>query len=219
MKSVDYIPTVESKFFLWEKIFMAGASVSYKVWGISEGKWSELTDRQAYYHSKYAVAESPSTRTSAAVLAKNIARKGYVKALRQVIKGYITYNLNITDGERKLLGLPVHKTTRTPSPLAKYAPHIITRILNPRKLSFYFSATETSRSKPAGQHGIELISVIAITVTSMKELVNSDFATHTPLKITFKEEDRGKKLWYSAAWENTRGEKGPWTEIQSVIIP
>jgi hypothetical protein len=32
-------------------------------------------------------------------------------------------------------------------------------------------------------------------------------------------EDRGKKLYFALRWENTRGEKGPWSEIHSTIIP
>jgi hypothetical protein len=29
----------------------------------------------------------------------------------------------------------------------------------------------------------------------------------------------GKRLWFAARWENTTGQKGPWSEIMCVIIP
>jgi peptide methionine sulfoxide reductase MsrA len=53
----------------------------------------------------------------------------------------------------------------------------------------------------------------------IKEVTRSYFDTHTPLVIEFDEEDRGKTFWYAVRWENTRGEKGPWSEIMSAIIP
>jgi hypothetical protein len=37
--------------------------------------------------------------------------------------------------------------------------------------------------------------------------------------LEFEGHDRGKTLWYAARWENTRGLKGPWSPIESVIIP
>jgi hypothetical protein len=30
---------------------------------------------------------------------------------------------------------------------------------------------------------------------------------------------RGKTVYFALRWENTRGEKGPWSEIMSAIIP
>jgi hypothetical protein len=54
---------------------------------------------------------------------------------------------------------------------------------------------------------------------SIHGLTHSAFDTHTPLTLEFEEEERGKILWYAVRWENTRGEKGPWSEIMSVVIP
>jgi hypothetical protein len=45
------------------------------------------------------------------------------------------------------------------------------------------------------------------------------FDTNSPLDIEFTEEDRGKVVWFAVRWENTRGEKGPWSEIYFAIIP
>jgi hypothetical protein len=49
--------------------------------------------------------------------------------------------------------------------------------------------------------------------------VHSSFATHPPFSLPFDLADTGKRLWYAARWENTTGQKGPWSEIMSVIIP
>jgi hypothetical protein len=30
---------------------------------------------------------------------------------------------------------------------------------------------------------------------------------------------RGKTVWFRLRWENNRGQKGPWSELYSAIIP
>jgi hypothetical protein len=43
--------------------------------------------------------------------------------------------------------------------------------------------------------------------------------THTPFTLEFDENERGKTIYFCLCGENTRGEKGPWSEIQNAIIP
>ena len=54
---------------------------------------------------------------------------------------------------------------------------------------------------------------------NVHELTLSYFDTHTPLVIEFEEEERGKTFWYAVRWENNTGKKGPWSDIQSALIP
>jgi hypothetical protein len=35
----------------------------------------------------------------------------------------------------------------------------------------------------------------------------------------YAEEDRGKKVFYAACYENAKGEAGPWSDIIEAIIP
>ncbi|MDR0982341.1 MAG: hypothetical protein LBM07_03750, partial [Culturomica sp.] len=48
---------------------------------------------------------------------KNATRKEYETQLRMFIKSYITYNPKVSDEDKINMGLPVHKTTRTPVPV------------------------------------------------------------------------------------------------------
>jgi hypothetical protein len=47
----------------------------------------------------------------------------------------------------------------------------------------------------------------------------SIFDTRTPFTFAFDEFQRGKTVYFCLCGEKTRGEKGPWSEIISVIIP
>ncbi|MDR1273488.1 MAG: hypothetical protein LBK12_02965, partial [Odoribacteraceae bacterium] len=56
-------------------------------------------------------------------------------------------------------------------------------------------------------------------VVNVDDLTHSAFDTRTPFNLEFRGEERGKAVYFCLRWENTRGEKGPWSEIQSAIIP
>jgi hypothetical protein len=118
------------------------------------------------------------------------------------------------------LGIPIHSKSRHPAHVADKSPFISAFAAGARQVKFDFCESETSKSKPADQHGVEIASLLSdIPPAEIEELTRSSFDTHTPMILTFRESERGKKLWFAARWENTRGEKGPWSEIFSVIVP
>jgi hypothetical protein len=45
------------------------------------------------------------------------------------------------------------------------------------------------------------------------------FDTRSPYTFQFDLSDAGKRLYCCLRWENNVGVKGPWSEIQSAIIP
>jgi hypothetical protein len=61
--------------------------------------------------------------------------------------------------------------------------------------------------------------VIDTPPTGVAALVNSSFDTRTPFTLEFDDAERGHTVYFCLRWENTRGEKGPWGEIVSAIVP
>jgi hypothetical protein len=53
----------------------------------------------------------------------------------------------------------------------------------------------------------------------VKDLTRSEFATRSPLELTFEEDERGKKMYFAARWETGAMKKGKWSDIFSAIIP
>jgi hypothetical protein len=43
--------------------------------------------------------------------------------------------------------------------------------------------------------------------------------TRTPHVLEFTEPQRGQTVYLALRWQNEKGEKGPWSEIQSTVIP
>jgi hypothetical protein len=222
MSNSNFIPRREVDFLNWQGVFITGASSRYKILGIPDNLWKELLNLQSDYQNKYHIAANPETHTPGAIERRKEARKVYEARLRIVIKGYITYNPTVADDERKDLGLPVHKTGHTPAPVATEAPDLEVDISTIGRLiiHFFMRGGHHKKGKPAGQHGAEVGWMISNTPPARwEDLTHSAIDTNSPFTLSFENDQRGKTVYFALRWENTRGEKGPWSEIESAIIP
>jgi hypothetical protein len=55
--------------------------------------------------------------------------------------------------------------------------------------------------------------------TEYAQLTRHNLATHTPFLFNFSMAERGKTAYFAIAWQNEKGEKGPFSPIVSQIIP
>jgi hypothetical protein len=158
-------------------------------------------------------------RTKVLTFEKNQAREEYEPLLRLIMKN-LEVNTLVTDEERAELGIfPTEPRSITKDPTSY--PELSVRITAPRELIVGFrNHGSVSRAKPTNIHGMEIrYAILGNSPKSVDELIHSDFDTHSPVTLKFKEEDRGKTVWMCGRWENTRGGKGPWSEFYSAIIP
>ncbi|MDR0694670.1 MAG: hypothetical protein LBF81_05165, partial [Prevotellaceae bacterium] len=165
--------------------------------------------------------EDPETRTKATVKTKQAIRKEFETELRKFCKPYLTYNPAVT-ADRENFGLPVHKTTRTPVPVATMPPDYELELSVPGRITFHFfeKGGKHAEAKPFGQHGAEIgWSLGGERPARWQDLSHSSFDTHSPLTLSFENDQRGQPLYFALRWENTRGEKGPWSEIQETMVP
>jgi hypothetical protein len=217
-----FLPRKDSEFLLWTNNFMQYLSTSYSRFSFPPQDYSDLTMQHSDFSGKYAIAMAPETRTKATIQAKTDAREIFEQSIQQKVKEYLTYNHLVTDEDRDNLGLPIHKTTHTPSPIATTYPDYDVDSSTIRRLTIHFfdQGQKKSKAKPLGQHGAEIRwGILDAPPTDVDELVHSAFDTRTPLVLEFSEAVRGKRVYFCLRWENTRGEKGPWSEILSAIIP
>jgi hypothetical protein len=227
MENTDFIPTAEAQFYTWQGNLLSYISSRAAAYGITEAEWTALSALQTDYQTKYAIATTAATRTAATVLAKNQAHDAFVKAIRLILKVHITYNPAVSDDDRKNMVLPVHKTTRTPVPPPTDAVALLLRQLTGNRVEVNFSRVsidiadkEGHEAKPFGVRGVELRwAILPEPPKSHADLVHSEFDTRSPYIFQFDLPDAGKTLYICARWENTTGQKGPWNEIKSIIIP
>jgi hypothetical protein len=218
----DFLPRKDADFLQWVVNFSTAlAKIAARV-GFPDQAYQQLSTLKNTFSSKLQIAEAPETRTKPAIKDKDIAREDLEKNLRQAIGEYLTRNHLLTGVDRANLGLPIYKTGRTPSPRATDAPdvEVDTSTIGRLTVHFFKKGGSHRKGKPAGQHCAELVYIISDTPpTRWDELIHSVIDTNSPLELTFENDRRGKTVYFALRWENTRGEKGPWSEIMSAIIP
>jgi hypothetical protein len=142
--------------------------------------------------------------------------------VRNFVNANLRYNEYVTDEDRILLGLHVPDTTPTPVPVPSTQPVVkkIDSSIIMRLMLYYLDSMSASRAKPYGMHGVEIRwAILDMPPVTTADLINSEFSTRSPHTFIFEENQRGKTVWFRLRWENTRGEKGPWSELYSAIIP
>jgi hypothetical protein len=77
-----------------------------------------------------------------------------------------------------------------------------------------------SRRRPYGYNGaVFSYTTTDAAVADYELLGKSALLTHSPWTLTLPPGSERKTLSGAMAWQNEKGEKGPWSEIQSIIIP
>jgi hypothetical protein len=221
MSTTDFIPGADNLFLTWLKTLLAYVQTKQSAWNIPQAPLNELKTLSADFENALAVSGNPTTRTKVSIQAKNDARKAVESKTRLFLKAYVTFNPVVTDADRDAMNLPIHKTTHTPVPVPKTTVEAEVSLPSPGVVEISFhDAASGHRAKPDGVHGAEIAwAILSAPPVDWKELTSSSFDTRSPQRLTFSGDERGKTLYFALRWENTRGEKGPWSEIQSTIIP
>jgi hypothetical protein len=217
----DFIPRKDVDFNQWVGTFMTTIQQLASSLSIPQTAVDELVVLQTAWNTKYSLAETPATRTSATVVEKDEARAALEPKLRTFVSEYVRHNHLVTDADRVNLGLPIPKTTRTPAPIPTTYPEFSIDSSVIRRLTIHFrDQGDDSGAKPYGVHGAEIKWGYSSEETpSPATLLYSVFDTRSPYTLEFEEANRGRTVYFCLRWENTRGDKGPWSEIVSAIVP
>jgi hypothetical protein len=160
------------------------------------------------------------TPTKSTILYK--AEADFKKVYRQLYTGYLKGNPLVTDDDLQGAAFPKRSSgRRRHSSLPDTRVGTRTDTSKPALVIIhYFDLESHGAAKPPGVHGAEIVwAVLDHPPVDWSELTHSEFSTRTPLSLSFSGEQRGLTLYFAMRWENTRGEKGPWSNIESVIIP
>ncbi|MCL2231448.1 MAG: hypothetical protein FWB99_00045 [Treponema sp.] len=218
----DYIPQNIDAFHKWFKHL--DEYITAKTEGSSPA-WhhippDELEEFHAVFYKWQEVYEELLTSDSTkAPQKRTFAKKEAVEFLRPFVKRHLQYKA-VTDAERVEMGIPVHDSTRTPLEQPEEQIAFVMVSEGPRILSFLFRILGAEgRARPHSADGAVFAwALLDKEPESLSELVNRSPVTRSPLKLTFTDEDRGKKLYAAAAWKNVLGE-GPWSNIQFTYVP
>jgi hypothetical protein len=174
------------------------------------------------YNIAYTAWKNPAERTPAKTAAFLAAEADFVAVYRKLYTGYLKNNPLVTDEDLVNMGLPKHSSGgRTPpTPPTTIVEVTVDTSIPATIILNYRNKNEKGTAKPPRVHGVEIrYEILDEPPQDWEQLKNSSFDTRTPAKLVFKGEDRGKTVYFALRWENNVGEKGPWGEIYSAIIP
>ena len=218
----DYIPNTDPEFDLWQKSLMDKIRELMPTWGIDPIKTVDLDSKQSNWNTAFSKASNKQNRTAADVQAKNDAAYEYKKEIRKFVIENLSYNGNVTDSDRTLMGLTVKSGTRTATPVPATSPlgtvDFAVRLQHTIHLSD--QATPQSKAKPAGVHGCEVWSKLGGEAPKdASELSYQGVSTSNSFTITYEGKQANIMAYYWLRWVNTRGEYGPWsTTVSSIIV-
>jgi hypothetical protein len=182
---------------------------------------AKFTAMQAAYNT-YSKPETRSTMYHDAMMEK---KKIFVAAV-QTLAQYLAHNPYLEPQDFD--GLDINRPN--PGPHPKH-PRIIT---SPKtrfevgeehgwvRMHFWDEMSDGSKAKPFGSQGAEIKWMVCKpgeVPKLVEEMTGTTFSTRTPYLFEFTDRESALILCVTLRWENTRGEKGPWSHIETVVIP
>jgi hypothetical protein len=187
-------------------------------------KWinSDFVPALVNYNSVYAEWENPVTRPAMQTKLLTETEEAFLPLYRQLHDDFKASQF-VTNNDLEAMGMPRRPSPGPNPPLPPPDTVPSLKFERPSEgivlVHFRDAEAENSKAKPRGVHGIELLwGLCEQPPTSHADLTRSAFDTRTPYRFEFGMEDVGRHLYIAARWENTRGEKGPWTTVHSTMI-
>jgi hypothetical protein len=184
---------------------------------------STFTPKWLGFSSAFLAWENPSTRNGIFSAVLRDAEYGFVSVFRQLYSGLLRKNPSVTDNDLVAMGLPVRRGTSyvrvsVPQTYPDYT--LGTSVI--RRVSIHFRDHDSgSKARPHGVSGAVIRWGIldSAPLNGVEDLPNSALYTASPYTLTFSESQRRKMLYVCLAWQNPKGEMGPWGKVESAIVP
>ena len=151
---------------------------------------------------------------------KGRQKKAAEKALRHFVNRFLRYE-PVTDADRTNMGIPNRSNTRSSQHTVDKA---VAFQLDPGKIrevkaKIWVRGSE-SRAKPSSYFGADIAyDILDSPPASPQDLRRNTTSTRSHYTLIFTEEERGKRVYIAMRWQNKKGNKGEWSEIQATIIP
>jgi hypothetical protein len=221
--SKNYIPRPDGDFSAWATNYYDAV----KDWWLAQGlKASDLLPLQQALNiwiSAYPSHIAAQAAAEGSRQAKDAARAALEKQIRPItnfVQGYPA----TTNAARAEMGITVRDTSPSPAPAPSSRP--LTLVESGKRLTHQLrlvdESTPTRRARPAGVLGAEvwvkLVDADQPAPTDPAALTFLTMTTRPSFRAEFKAGEGGKTAVYMARWINTRGEKGPWSEVTTATV-
>jgi hypothetical protein len=187
------------------------------------GIWYDSTysPKLIIYNSKYTLWINPATNTQMVRGDLNDAEKVFFPLYRE-FHGLVKASPIVTNSDLIGMGFdPRPDGNRTSHPVDKMFVDLNVKPIGNCMLEVSFENRDTgSSSVPYFLTGVVVFHEISDTpITDPNKLTKSVLASRSPHILRFSPEKRGLHVYMAGCYQNRRGEKGPWSEIVTVVVP
>jgi hypothetical protein len=214
------MPRKDKDLLAWMKNFLKVVLMYLAKWKVAAIEADDMNDKIGRFETAMDVVESK-LHTQQDVDKKNIVKKEAVDAVRLFVNYHINGNPNVTFDQRRVCGLTVHDKIPTRAPLPHTFP-VLKELIQRIKACIEIQAVDSEsgkKSKPDHVQGVEVIFWIGPKPAEhIRELLRSLYMTHMSFSIQLTDDESTQYFSFSMRYENTRGEKGPWSPIYHVVI-
>ena len=153
-------------------------------------------------------------------LARNETQAEATRELRAFVNQFLRFP-PVTNVDRVEMGVPNHDTIRTDHKVVTEMVDYVLHLRNIREIMVdFWIQGETHKAKPQGYDGAVIVwDLLNAHPENPNALNHHTMASRTPFPVHFEEADRGKTVYFAAAWQNERGILGQWSEIKTAIVP
>jgi hypothetical protein len=210
----SFTSTAEAEFAKSAEVFTEAMEELAETLGIPADLATKEKAQFTAYMAAFTVCESPNAGKVDREDRKE-KRDTLTATMRKIKKAYIDGDPKevVTNEIRLKFGLPPLDTTHTPvEPPSEIPPFTL-------ESGGYLQVVVRHPAKPPRYNGAVLFyRVSEEPVTSHKELTSSKLLTRMKETLVFEDSDRLKTLYAALCWQNEKGELGPLSPIQSLVI-
>lgn len=219
--SSSYLPRQDTEFTAWVVNFLSYLGTHTAQVGLTMADLDEILVAKPQWEGMY----DDHIQAQANARAKTAAKCGSRDTLEGIVRelvGRIQKYPGTTDADRMALGITVRSTAQEPvgvTPDDKPDPVVnasqrlrhVLRIQNQ-------TLSGTSKAKPAWALGCEVWVKVGEMPVDENDLGYVGLVTRSPFEVNYTGDDGGKMAHYMLRWVGTKGEKGPWSVVESVTV-
>jgi hypothetical protein len=218
-----YMPSGAHDFLGWGKNFVEVAQVNKTAFGFTD---AELTPLSAGINTLEAAVTKADSETASKedIRHKNTVLKATRHQFQVFVNTWVNYNDQIDNDGRANLRTHIRDTTRTTIPVPTDLVRLrVTPLEGHGHRVDFVSAATGKKAIPYGMNGIVLGRKVLEEGESVPEtgeqLTETELMTSSPQVIDYPPNLAGKRAAYSAAWQNEKGEKGKFSDVDVHVIP
>jgi hypothetical protein len=221
-KTESYIPATDAAFLAWVKNFYTVCDEMTTAWGLPAARITALGVMKTNFETVYDKCKSDQ-KTKADTQDKNDRKAALETECRAIAQEFLMHSSKITNTDRVRLGLHVPDTTRTPVGVPAHAPlFVLERTKVACRFLLRIMDSETGKEAvPYGYNGaVVFYGVFDEPPSGPEKLPKSVLASTCIFPLNdFKPEEEGRRAYIALQWENEHGQRGPWSDMQSMIVP